>query len=49
MGAGAVVAGCTEVPIALSGPDVAVPLVDATLALAAAAVREALGEGGDKS
>lgn len=49
LGAGAVVAGCTEVPIALGSSDVAVPLVDATLALARAAVRNALGEDGEKS
>ncbi|MDP2872656.1 MAG: amino acid racemase [Bacillota bacterium] len=44
LGAGAVVAGCTEVPIALSEADVTVPFVDATLALARAAVRYAIGE-----
>lgn len=49
LGAGAVVAGCTEVPIALAAADVAVPLVDATLVLALAAVRLATaGCRGDK-
>jgi aspartate racemase len=40
-GAQAIVAGCTEVPIALSAEDISVPYVDATLALAQAAVRQA--------
>jgi aspartate racemase len=44
LGAEAVVAGCTEVPIALGPGDVSVPFVDATQALARAAVRCALGK-----
>ncbi len=42
-GAQAIVAGCTEVPIALAPEDIPVPYVDATLALAQDAVRVALG------
>lgn len=41
-GAQAVVAGCTEVPVALVASDISLPYIDATLALAAGAVREAL-------
>jgi aspartate racemase len=37
-GAEAVIAGCTEVPVMLDGGDVAVPMIDATLALAETAV-----------
>jgi aspartate racemase len=37
-GAGAIVAGCTEVPLVLSPGDIDVPMIDATLALAEAAV-----------
>jgi len=40
-GAEAIVAGCTEVPLALSAGEVSVPYIDATLALARAAVRQA--------
>lgn len=43
-GAEAVIAGCTEVPLLLQNGDLPVPVVDATLALARAAVREAGGE-----
>jgi aspartate racemase len=43
-GARAMVAGCTEVPLALGAGDLEVPFVDATLALAEAAVRYALGK-----
>lgn len=44
-GAQAIIAGCTEVPIALAPQDITVPYVDATLALAQNAVRLALGDG----
>jgi aspartate racemase len=37
-GAEAVIAGCTEVPLLLAPGDLAVPLIDATDALARAAV-----------
>lgn len=40
-GAEAVVAGCTEVPLVLSGEDIDVPLIDSTAALAAAMVAAA--------
>ena len=40
-GAEAIIAGCTEVPIALGPEDIAALYVDATMALALAAVREA--------
>ncbi len=43
-GAQAIVAGCTEVPIALAPEDIAVPYVDATLALAQNAVVVAMGD-----
>ena len=42
-GAGAIVAGCTEVPLVLAQDDVDVPLVDSIDALAAATVRAAGG------
>ena len=42
-GAGGVIAGCTEIPLILKDGDVSMPVIDATLALARAAVREALG------
>ena len=42
-GAQAIIAGCTEVPIALAPGEVSVPYIDATLALARAAVRVAQG------
>jgi aspartate racemase len=38
-GAEAVIAGCTEVPLLLSAPDVAVPLADSAEVLARACVR----------
>jgi len=41
-GAGAVIAGCTELPIVLHDGDLPVPVIDPTLILAEAAVREAL-------
>ena len=43
-GAGAVVAGCTEVPLLLGAEDVSVPLVDSAEVLAAECVRMCLGE-----
>jgi aspartate racemase len=43
MGATGVIAGCTEIPLILKDGDVSMPVIDATLALALAAVREALG------
>lgn len=42
-GAQAVIAGCTEIPIVLQDGELSVPVVDATLALALRAVREARG------
>jgi aspartate racemase len=42
-GAHAVIAGCTEIPIVLQDGDLSVPVVDATLALALRAVRQARG------
>ena len=39
-GAGAVIAGCTEVPLLIGAEDVAVPLVDSAEVLAAACVRD---------
>lgn len=44
MGAQAVIAGCTEIPLVLHDGDLAVPVIDATRILAAACVREALGQ-----
>lgn len=41
-GADVLLAACTEIPVALQQPDVETPLLDATLALARAAVRTAL-------
>jgi len=41
-GAEIIVAGCTEVPLLLQDGDVSIPVVDATLVLAEAAVRAAL-------
>jgi aspartate racemase len=43
-GAEVIVAGCTEVPLILQDGDLAIPVVDATLVLAEAAVRAALAE-----
>ena len=43
-GAGAVVAGCTEVPLLLGAEDVSLPLVDSAEVLAAECVRMCLGE-----
>lgn len=43
-GAELVVAGCTEVPLALRGEDIALPLLDPMEILAAALVRDARGE-----
>jgi aspartate racemase len=43
-GAEAIVAGCTEVPLLVQDGELPIPVVDATLALARAAVREAGGE-----
>lgn len=48
LGAQAVVAGCTEVPIALAPDDIAIPYVDATLALAEGTVRAAFSDSADK-
>lgn len=42
-GAEAVIAGCTEIPLILGDGDISVPVIDATLALAIAAVRFARG------
>lgn len=43
-GAGAIVLGCTEVPVILGPGDLSVPVLDGTELLARAAVREGLGE-----
>ncbi|MBN2583312.1 MAG: amino acid racemase [Planctomycetes bacterium] len=43
-GAEVLVAGCTEIPLALAAGDVAVPLVDTLEVLARAVVREAMAE-----
>ncbi|MGI6603802.1 MAG: aspartate/glutamate racemase family protein [bacterium] len=43
-GAQAVVAGCTEIPLVLKDGDLSVPVIDATRALATAAVKMARGE-----
>lgn len=43
-GAQGVIAGCTEIPIVLKNGDLSVPVIDATYALAVAAVKEARGE-----
>lgn len=43
MGAQAVIAGCTEIPLVLHEGDLKVPVIDATQILAEACVREALG------
>jgi aspartate racemase len=43
-GAGAIVLGCTELPLILAPEDVRVPLLDGTEILARAAVREGFGE-----
>jgi aspartate racemase len=39
-GAGLIILGCTEIPLALKPEDAAVPLIDATQILADSAVRE---------
>lgn len=44
-GAGAVIAGCTELPLVLREGDLPVPVIDPTRILAEAAVRAALAEG----
>lgn len=46
-GAEAVIAGCTEVPLLLSGADVAVPLIDSAEALAARCVEICLAPGAE--
>jgi len=43
-GAGAIVLGCTEVPVILGPDDLAVPVLDGTEILARAAIREGFGE-----
>jgi aspartate racemase len=43
-GAGVILMACTEVPLALAGSDLGVPLVDSTAALAQACVAWAIGE-----
>jgi aspartate racemase len=43
-GAGAIVLGCTELPLVLGPQDVGVPLLDGTEILAGAAIREGFGE-----
>jgi aspartate racemase len=42
MGAGVIIAGCTEIPLGLRGVDLPVPIVDSTAVLAAAAVSAAM-------
>jgi aspartate racemase len=44
-GAGAIILGCTELPLVMAAGDVAVPVLDGTEILAAAALREALHPG----
>jgi aspartate racemase len=44
IGAEAVVAGCTEVPLILHDGDLAIPVIDPTTILAQAAVRRAMGQ-----
>jgi aspartate racemase len=39
-GAGALIAGCTEIPLLMGPADVAVPLIDSAETLARACVRE---------
>ncbi|HOI54693.1 MAG TPA: amino acid racemase [Phycisphaerae bacterium] len=48
-GAEAIVAGCTEVPLALAAGDVAMPLMDTLDVLARAVVREATGACGGRT
>ena len=43
-GAGGIIAGCTEIPLALKPEDIEAPLYDPLKILAEAAVREALGD-----
>ncbi|MDQ7819814.1 MAG: amino acid racemase [Armatimonadota bacterium] len=43
-GAGAIILGCTELPLVLDARDLPVPLLDSNLILARAAVRRALGD-----
>lgn len=43
-GAEVVIAGCTEIPLVLRNGDLEVPVLDATMVLAQACVREALSE-----
>lgn len=45
-GAGAIVLGCTELPLVFGPEDVAVPVLDGTEILARAAIREGIGEYG---
>jgi aspartate racemase len=44
LGAEAVVAGCTEVPLILQDGDLPIPVIDPTTILAQAAVRRAMGQ-----
>ncbi len=44
-GAGAIILGCTELPLVMAAGDAPVPVLDGTEILAAAAVREALHQG----
>src|SRR5262249_26826901 len=44
-GAGAIILGCTELPLVMATGDAPVPVLDGTEILAAAAVREALHPG----
>lgn len=43
-GSQAIIAGCTEIPLVLRDGDIEKPVIDATLVLAKAAVRQALGD-----
>lgn len=47
LGAEAVIAGCTEIPLVLKDGDLAVPVIDATEVLARACVRLATEKGGN--
>lgn len=44
-GAQAIIGGCTEVPVGLSGKDIPVPFIDPAEVLARALVRQAIGDG----
>ena len=45
-GAQAIIGGCTEIPLVISGDDLPVPVIDSTGILAQACIREALSAQG---